>query len=102
MPRDISAELLAENQSEMEWLHLPLMRRCKRAEVESGKTVIVQCGDKTLHPIEASYLRPEIHSPMQIQTAIVTPAQTNRVVLWVNQEQLVDILQRWFIQGKPE
>jgi hypothetical protein len=85
MPRNVSKDLLVENKSEMEWLHLPLMRRCKRAEVESGEVMIVQCGDKTLHPIESRYVRPEIHSPMQIQTAIVTPAQTNRVVLWVDQ-----------------
>jgi len=86
MPRNVSAELLSEYGSEMEWRMLPLMRRCKREEVDSGKVVIVKCGDGTLHPIEAQYVRPEVHTLMQVDRPVVSPEQLNRVVLWVNRE----------------
>ena len=85
MPRNVSAEILREHQSKLEWRVLPLMRRCERAEVESRKVVIIQCGDKTLHPIEAEYVRPEVHSLMQVDRPVVSPEQLDRVVLWVDQ-----------------
>jgi methylase of polypeptide subunit release factors len=84
MPRDVSAKLLEKHETESEWRILPLMRRCKRAEVESGKVKIIEAGDKTLHPIESKFVRPEIHSPMQLDKPIVTANQTDRVVLWTN------------------
>lgn len=86
MPRNLSAKLLLENQSELEWAGLPLMRRCRRADVESGKLVIVQCGDGTIHPIEKEFVRPEVHSLMQVDRPVVLPEQLDRVVLWVNQK----------------
>ncbi|MGH9397477.1 MAG: hypothetical protein ACRD18_11585, partial [Terriglobia bacterium] len=86
MPRDVSARLLEGNRSELEWQTLPLMRRCKRADVESGKLVIVRCGDGTLHPVEKEFVRPEVHSLMQVDRPVVTPNQLDRVVLWVNQK----------------
>ncbi|MGE0126892.1 MAG: class I SAM-dependent DNA methyltransferase [Blastocatellales bacterium] len=86
MPRDVSAELLAKYPTETEWKTLPLMHRCSRAAVASGELVIVKCGDNTLHPIEACFVRPEVHSLMQVDRPVVTPAQLNRVVLWVDQE----------------
>ena len=86
MPRNASAELLAEYGSEMEWRMLPLMRRCKREEVESGKVVIVKCGDGTLHPIEREFARPEVHSLMEVHRPVVTPEELDHVVLWVSQD----------------
>jgi hypothetical protein len=86
MPRNVSAELLAEYGSEMEWRMLPLMRRCKREEVESGKVVIVKCGDGTLHPIEREFVRPEVHSLMEVHRPVVTPEELDHVVLWVSQD----------------
>ena len=86
MPRDVSAELLEKHQSRLEWRVLPLMRRCEREEVESGKVVIIQCGDKTLHPIEAKYVKAEVHSLMQVDRPVVSPEQLDRVVLWVNKD----------------
>jgi hypothetical protein len=85
MPRNVSAKLLAENESEQEWKDLPLMRRCKREQVVSGNVVIVQCGDKTLHPVEAKYLRPEVHSLMKVDRPLVSEKQLDRVVLWVDE-----------------
>jgi hypothetical protein len=86
MPRNISAQLLQKHRGELEWRMLPLMRRCKRDEVESGKVVVVQCSDKTLHPIEAKYVRPEVHSLMEVDRPVVSAEQFDRVVLWVNQD----------------
>ena len=86
MPRDVSKQILAKNQSEFEWRVLPLMRRCPREAVESGKVVIVKCGDGTLHPIEKEFVRPEVHSLMQVDRPVVSANQLDRVVLWVNQD----------------
>jgi hypothetical protein len=62
MPRNVSADLLRKHDSETAWDGLPLMVRVKRSDVESGKVIIVECGDGTLHPIEADFVRPEVHS----------------------------------------
>ena len=86
MPRNVSTELLEANPTNSEWGNLPLMRRRPRKEVESKKVVIVKCGDRTLHPIEAEFVRPEVHSLMQVDRPVVTRNQLDRVVLWVNQE----------------
>lgn len=85
MPREVSAELLAKNESELRWPSLPLMQGCKRKEVESGKVVIIQAGDGTLHPIEKEFIRPEVHSLMKIDRPVVNPESLDRVVLWVSQ-----------------
>ena len=39
---------------------MPLMERCRRDAVERGELVIVKCGDNTLHPLEARFVRPEV------------------------------------------
>jgi len=90
MPRDVTARLLSQNQTEMEWQLLPLMTRCSRKDVTTGKLVVVQCGDGTLHPIEKRFVRPEVHSLMQVDRPVVEAGQLNRVVLWVN-EPLKDL-----------
>jgi hypothetical protein len=85
MPRNVSADLLQKNQNDMKWNTLPLMRRCKRADVEKGKLIIIESGVGTLHVIESEFVRPEVHSLMQVDRPIVSPSQLDRVVLWVNQ-----------------
>ena len=85
MPRNVSEKLLADYPTQSDWDSLLLMKKCKRADVASSKLVIVKCGDNTLHAIETQYVRPEVHSPMQIDRPIVSPGQVDRVVLWVNQ-----------------
>ena len=83
MPKNVSAELLRVHGSEMEWQALPLMVRVKRKDVENGRVVIVECGDRTLHPIEAEFVRPEVHSLMQVDRPVVSAEQLDKVVLWV-------------------
>src|SRR5208283_685159 len=78
MPRDVSQELLREHRSELEWRMLPLMPHCERSEVESGAVAIIESGDKTLHPIERQFVRPEVHSLMQVDRPLVSPEQTDR------------------------
>jgi N-6 DNA methylase len=85
MPRDVSKDFLEDYHSEAEWHDSPLMRRCKRVEVENGDVTIVKCSDHTLHPIESRFVRPEVHSLMQVDRPVVSPHQLDRVVLWVNQ-----------------
>lgn len=84
MPRDVSDKLLARHKTESEWRLLPISRRTKRSQVENGSIRIIQAGDKSLHPVESVFLRPEIHSPMQLDKPVVTEADTDRVVLWVS------------------
>ena len=85
MPRDVSRRMLERCDSELEWRMLPLMPHCERSEVESGAVAIIESGDRTLHPIERQFVRPEVHSLMQVDRPVVSPDQTDRVVLWVNQ-----------------
>jgi N-6 DNA Methylase len=84
MPRDVSKKLLERYGSELEWRMLPLMPHCRRSEVESGAVAIIESGDSTLHPIERQFVRPEVHSLMQVDRPLVSPEQTDRVVLWVD------------------
>jgi hypothetical protein len=84
MPREVSQRLLEDHDSEMEWQSLPLMQRCRRADVKSGKLVIIEAGDKTLHPIERKFVRPEVHSLMKVNRPIVRAEDLDRVVLWVD------------------
>ncbi|MGA9453111.1 MAG: hypothetical protein WBW41_17410, partial [Verrucomicrobiia bacterium] len=58
---------------------------CKRGEVESGKVRIVRAGDNTLHPVEKEYLRPEVHSLMEVVRPVIRANELDRVVLWVDQ-----------------
>src|SRR5205085_11995708 len=62
MPRDLSRDLLAKYPTEKEWPHSLFMRSCKRAEVASGEVLIIEAGNKTLHPIERQFVRPEVHA----------------------------------------
>ncbi len=85
MPRDVTQDVLAEVRKGLPWNNVGLLAPAKRDEVESGTVRIVRAGDNTLHPIEAEYLRPEIHSLMQVDRPLVRASDTDRLVLWVNQ-----------------
>jgi len=86
MPRDVTDKVLKDVATKGTlWRDLPLRTSCTLKEVEKGKVRIVQAGDRTLHPIEAKYLRPELHSPMEIDRPLADPDRLKRVVLWVGE-----------------
>jgi N-6 DNA Methylase len=83
MPRDVSADFL-KKYSKLEWNDAPLHTHCKRAEVESGKVKLILAGDGTVHPVEAEYLKPEVHSLMNISRPLITASELDRLVLFVS------------------
>ena len=56
-----------------------------RKDVESGKLRIIEAGDGSVHPIEAKYLAPEVHSLMKVDRPVVRAADLDRVVLLVGE-----------------
>jgi hypothetical protein len=83
MPRDVSQQFL-DDYPVLEWNDAPLYTHCKRKEVESGTVKLILAGDKTIHPVEAKYLAPEVHSLMKVSRPIITARELNRVVLYVS------------------
>jgi hypothetical protein len=85
MPRDVTDEVLQQVSEGLPWNDIGLMTPCKRSELDSGKVRIVRAGDNTLHPIEKEYLRPEVHSLMEVDRPVIRAKDLDRVVLWVDQ-----------------
>jgi len=91
MPRDVTGEVLRRVRDGLPWTEVGVMTAgVKRSEVESGAVRIVRAGDGTLHGIEAEYLRPEVHSLMEVDRPVVRARDLERVVLWVR-EPLKDL-----------
>jgi len=86
MPRDVTAHVLAEVEKGLPWNQIGLMTPCRLKEAQSGDVRIVRAGDNTLHPIEADYVLPEVHSLMQVDRPIIRAAALDRVVLWVDKD----------------
>ena len=84
MPRDVSAEFL-EKYSSLEWNDAPLHAHCKRSEVETGAVKLIEAGDKTVHPVEAKYLAPEVHNLMGVSRPILTAKEVDRLILLVSE-----------------
>jgi len=84
MPRDVTRQTLAEVGKGLPWNDLGLLTSCPRKDIENGNVRIVQAGDKTLHPIESKYLRPEVHSLMAVDRPVIRARDVDRVVLWVD------------------
>jgi methylase of polypeptide subunit release factors len=83
MPDDITADVLAKHEADR--LFPRHAGGAPRKEVEAGKLKIVEAGDGSVHPIEAKYLAPELHSPMEIDRPTVRAAGLERVVLLVDE-----------------
>ena len=50
----------------------PCIRIANAAEVESGEVKLIEAGgDETVHPIEAEYLAPEVHSLMKVSRPVI-------------------------------
>src|ERR1035441_8639658 len=80
MPHDVTEEVLDEVKEGLLWTNVGLMTSCKRSEIESGEVRIVRAGDNTLHPIETKYLKPEVHSLMQVDRPVIRASDLDRVV----------------------
>ncbi|MGA2137900.1 MAG: N-6 DNA methylase [Verrucomicrobiia bacterium] len=85
MPRDVTEEVLKQVEDGLPWNDIGVMTPCKRNELTSGKVRIVRAGDNTLHPVETEYLRPEVHSLMEVDRPVIRAKNLDRVVLWVDQ-----------------
>jgi hypothetical protein len=85
MPRDVTGRMLRNYPNESAWLALPAVSSAKRKDVASNSTAIVEAGDGSLHCIERRYLRPEVHSLMQVDRPTIIAADLDRVVLWVDE-----------------
>ena len=82
----------------MEWNDAPLQTHCKRVEVESGKVKLIKTGsgDETVHPIEAEYLAPEVHSLMKVSRPVIRVGELDRLVLLVSKP--MDKLKGTYVQ----
>jgi len=83
MPREITANVLATHESDRAFRQH--VGGAPRKEVESGKLRIIEAGDGSVHPIEARYLAPEVHSLMKVDRPMVRAAELDRVVLLVSE-----------------
>lgn len=81
MPRDVTEEVLARNSDEKKFKKLIGV---SRAVVMSGEIRILKDGAGTLHPIEAKYIRPEVHSLMKVDRPEIRARDLDRVVLLVS------------------
>jgi methylase of polypeptide subunit release factors len=81
MPRDITRKVLEKFESPREF------RKnfgVDRGAVSEGRLKIIKAGDGSVHPMEAEFLAPEIHSLMKIDHPIVQAEELDRVVLLVD------------------
>jgi hypothetical protein len=83
MPRDISNDMLAKH--EIDRTFREHAGGAPRKDVASGKLRIIEAGDGSVHPIEAEYLAPEVHSMMKVDRPIIRAADLDRVVLMVGE-----------------
>ena len=85
MPKDITTEILANYQSDHAFRGPA--SGASRKDVESGNIRIIQAGDGSIHPVEAKYVTPEVHSLMNLDRPIVRAADLDRVVLLVGEQK---------------
>jgi methylase of polypeptide subunit release factors len=83
MPKDVSAEMLAKHEADRAFRGGT--GGAPRTDVESGKLRIIEAGDGSVHPIEARYLAPELHSLMKVDRPIVRAGDLDRVVVLVGE-----------------
>ena len=83
MPKDISAQMLHRHRTARVFRE---QTGVSRSDVESGQLRILEAGDGSLHPIEARYVSPEVHSLMKVTRPVVRPGDVDRVVLLVGED----------------
>ena len=96
MPKDISAQMLQQHQNDRVFRE---QTGASRSNVESGNLRILKAGDGSLHPIEARYVSPEVHSLMKVTRPVVRPGDVDRVVLLVGEDDdKKGVANRWVRQ----
>jgi len=83
MPKDITAEMLDKHRGDR--VFREQAGGAPRKEVEAGKLKIVEAGDGSIHPIEAAFVKPEVHSLMTVDRPIILATDLDRVVLMVGE-----------------
>lgn len=83
MPKDVTRRMLVSFTDEREFRRQ--IGGASRKEVEAGRLKIIEAGDGSVHPIEANYIVPELHSPMEVDRPVVRAADLDRVVLLVSE-----------------
>ena len=83
MPKDISDQMLQRHRTGRVFRE---QTGVSRSNVESGQLRILEAGDGSLHPIEARYVSPEVHSLMKVTRPVVRPGDVDRVVLLVGED----------------
>ena len=81
MPKDVTAAMLAQHASDRAF-----REHCggaPRKDAAAGVLRIIQAGDGSVHPVEAEYLVPEVHSLMKVDRPVVRAADLDRVVLLI-------------------
>lgn len=83
MPKDVTSDMLEQYRSDRQF-----REHCggaSRKETLDGKLRIIQAGDGSVHPVEAEYLAPEVHSLMKVDRPVVLAGDLDRVVLLVSE-----------------
>jgi len=83
MPKDVTAEMLEKFPSDLAFREITW--GAPRKDVVSGKLKIIKDGNGVVHPIEAEYVAPEVHSLMKVDRPVVKAADLDRVVLLVGE-----------------
>jgi hypothetical protein len=78
-PKDVTQEKLAENITDWEFKERYGIRK-----KETDKIRIVHAGDGSQHLIEAEYIEPEVHGPMEIDSISLEPGRLARQILLVD------------------
>jgi len=81
MPRDVTEKFLGKEISDKDFKRLIGVHR---EEFASGRVRLIMDGAGTLHPIEARYVKPEVHSLMKVNRPEVKAGDFDRVVLMVS------------------
>lgn len=81
MPKDVTRALLEAYEDDRQFRHNA--GGAPRVEVARGKIKIIEDGNKVIHPIEAEYVAPEVHSLMKVERPVVRAIDVDRVVLLV-------------------
>src|SRR6266480_5223197 len=84
MPRDVTAKFLANYPTASDWKDAPIYSPCRRTEVATGKVKLIMAGNGTVHPIEAKFLAPELHSLMAVRRPVIRSSELNRLMLAVS------------------